>query len=42
VQTARRILQILGSAVGEPLRTQITEAMRVYERAVLKDVTWQP
>jgi uncharacterized protein (UPF0332 family) len=29
-------------AVVEPTLTQITDAMKVYERDVLKDVTWRP
>jgi uncharacterized protein (UPF0332 family) len=42
VQTANRIIQVLGAANAEPVRTQITDSMRIYERDVLKDVTWQP
>jgi uncharacterized protein (UPF0332 family) len=41
VQAAETIIQIL-DAVVEPARTQITDAMMVYERDVLKDVTWRP
>jgi uncharacterized protein (UPF0332 family) len=41
VHAAARIIQIL-DAVVEPTRTQITDAMKVYERDVLKDVTWHP
>ena len=40
VQSARRILQILDAATAEPTRTQITNAMRAYERDVLKELTW--
>ena len=40
VQAAEWIIQIL-DAIVEPTRTQITDAMKVYERDVLKDVTWQ-
>jgi uncharacterized protein (UPF0332 family) len=29
-------------AVVEPTRTRITDAMMVYERDVLKDITWRP
>jgi uncharacterized protein (UPF0332 family) len=42
VQTARRIVLVLDAATAEPTRTQVTEAMKIYERDVLKDVTWQP
>ena len=40
VPMARAIIQTLALAAQEPTRTQITDAMRVYERDVLKDVTW--
>jgi uncharacterized protein (UPF0332 family) len=42
VQAARRITQALSIATTEPTRTQITDAMKVYERDVLQVVTWQP
>lgn len=43
VRSADEIIQILEAAIGMPLvRTQITDAMRVYERDVLRQVTWQP
>ena len=42
VQIADGIIQVLDTARLEPVRTQITNAMIVYERDVLKDVTWQP
>ena len=42
VQAAERIIQILDTADSEPTRTQITEAMRSYERDVLKELTWRP
>jgi hypothetical protein len=38
---ARRIIRILDAARQEPLRTQITDAMKIYERDVLRNVTWQ-
>jgi uncharacterized protein (UPF0332 family) len=41
-QNARSVLQALDAAAREPLRTQITDAMKIYERDVLKDVTWRP
>ena len=42
VQNARQVLQALDAAAQEPLKTQITDAMKIYERDVLKDVTWHP
>jgi uncharacterized protein (UPF0332 family) len=42
IRTARAIIQTLVSCTADPLRTQITDAMRVYERDILKTVTWQP
>jgi uncharacterized protein (UPF0332 family) len=42
VQTARRIIHILDAARTIPIRSQITDAMKVYERDVLKQVTWTP
>lgn len=42
VQSARRIIQALNAAAVEPARTQITDAIRIYERDVLKHVTWKP
>ena len=42
VQTAEQIIQALDAAAVEPIRTQITDAMKVYERGVLHDVTWHP
>jgi hypothetical protein len=41
-QNARHVLQALDAAAQEPLKTQITDAMKLYERDVLKDVTWRP
>ena len=41
VQTATRVIQRLQAAAQEPTRSQITAAMCVYERDVLRDVTWQ-
>ena len=32
----------LDAAAVEPVRTQVTDAMKVYERDVLHDVTWHP
>jgi uncharacterized protein (UPF0332 family) len=42
VQAAGRIISTLDAAVADPTRTKITDAMRVYERNVLRDVTWRP
>jgi uncharacterized protein (UPF0332 family) len=39
---AERIIQWLDAARVQPTRTQITDAMKVYERDVLKNVTWHP
>jgi uncharacterized protein (UPF0332 family) len=42
VQLSKDIISVLDSAQSQPIRSQITNAMAVYERDVLKDVTWQP
>jgi uncharacterized protein (UPF0332 family) len=42
VVDAEEIIQIFDAANVEPTRTQITDAMKVYERDVLKLVTWHP
>jgi hypothetical protein len=42
IQTAEQIIQILDGAAMGSTRTQITDSMKVYERDVLKDVTWHP
>lgn len=42
VRSAEEIIQALDVAAIEPIRTQITDAMKIYERDVLKDVTWHP
>lgn len=43
VQLADEIIKVLEAAAGMPLvRTQLTDAMRVYERDVLRQVTWHP
>jgi uncharacterized protein (UPF0332 family) len=41
LQMARALIQVLAAAEQEPTRTQITDAMRIYERDVLRDVTWR-
>jgi hypothetical protein len=40
VQSAKEILQVLEAAEQEPIKTQITEAIKIYERDVLQQVTW--
>jgi uncharacterized protein (UPF0332 family) len=42
VKSAEDIIQALDAAAVDPIRTQITDAMKVYERDVLHDVTWHP
>jgi uncharacterized protein (UPF0332 family) len=42
VQVAQAVIQALDDARQEPARTRTTNAMIVYERDVLHDVTWQP
>ena len=42
IQRSEEIIQALDAAAIEPLRTRITDAMKIYERDVLKDVTWHP
>jgi uncharacterized protein (UPF0332 family) len=42
VRVAEEIIRVLDAAAVEPVRTQITDAMKVYERDVLHDVTWRP
>jgi uncharacterized protein (UPF0332 family) len=41
VQRAGAILQAIATGLVEPTRTQITAAIRDYERNVLGSVTWQ-
>jgi hypothetical protein len=40
VRAAEQTILLLGAAATEPLRSSITDAMKIYERDVLKDVTW--
>jgi uncharacterized protein (UPF0332 family) len=42
VQTAEEIIRAFDAARLEPTRTQITDAMKLYERNVLRQVTWRP
>ena len=41
-QLAEDIIRVLDAARQEPARTRMRDAMIVYERDVLQDVTWQP
>lgn len=42
VRFAEEIIKALDAARVDPIRTQITDTMKVYERDVLHDVTWHP
>jgi uncharacterized protein (UPF0332 family) len=42
VPLAEGVIRALDDARQEPARTQIVDAMIVYERDVLHDVTWRP
>lgn len=42
VQLAEGIIQALDAARQDPARTRMRDAMIIYERDVLHDVTWQP
>lgn len=42
VRLADAIIQVLDAARREPTRTRVRDAMIVYERDVLNDVTWHP
>jgi uncharacterized protein (UPF0332 family) len=42
VHLAEEVIRALDAAAIDPVRTQITDAMKIYERDVLKDVTWHP
>jgi len=42
VQLSQGIIQILDAARQEPGRTRMRDAMIIYERDVLRDVTWRP
>jgi hypothetical protein len=41
VLVAKSIIDVLDKASQEPTRTFIIEAMKAYERDILKEVTWQ-
>jgi uncharacterized protein (UPF0332 family) len=40
VGVAEKIIEYLETAKAEPMRSQIINAMKAYERDVLQDVTW--
>jgi uncharacterized protein (UPF0332 family) len=42
VRLAEQIIRFLDAARQEPTRTQVTDAMKAYERDVLNEVTWHP
>ncbi len=42
VRNAEDIIAALDAAAVEPVRTQITDAMKDYERNILRQVTWSP
>lgn len=41
LEMAHSIIEALDEALAEPLRSEITSAIKAYERDVLKEVTWQ-
>jgi uncharacterized protein (UPF0332 family) len=41
VGIAESVVRLLDEATQEPVRSRIMEAIKVYERDVLKEVTWQ-
>ena len=42
IQAAKVALPLFLAARQEPIKTQITDTIKVYERDVLRDVTWHP
>jgi uncharacterized protein (UPF0332 family) len=42
IPIAKRIILILEAAALDPIKTQITDAIKIYERDVLETVTWRP
>jgi uncharacterized protein (UPF0332 family) len=42
VRLAEQIIRLLDAARQEPVRSQITDSMKVYERDILQEQTWQP
>jgi hypothetical protein len=41
LEMAHSVIAMLDEALSEPLRSDITSAIKIYERDVLKEVTWQ-
>ncbi len=42
VLEARQIVQLLTAASVDPVRSEITDAMKIYERDILRQITWKP
>ncbi len=42
VKNAEDVIRALDAAAIEPIRTQITDAIKIYERDILHDATWHP
>ena len=42
VRLAEQVIVRLDAAAQDPTRSLITDAMKIYERDVLQDVTWHP
>jgi hypothetical protein len=42
VKLIEGVIRNMTPAENEPTRTQITEAIKVYERDILKEATWHP
>jgi uncharacterized protein (UPF0332 family) len=42
VRLTEQIVRFLDAASQEPVRSQVTDAMKVYERDVLQEQTWKP
>lgn len=40
VRSVEDIIRVFESVATEPLKTQVTDAIKVYERDVLREVTW--
>lgn len=42
VRIAQHAVLVLESAAAEPVKSQITDAIKTYERDILQEVTWKP
>jgi hypothetical protein len=42
VQNAKKVIRYLTAAMSDPWKALITDAMKDYERDILKEVTWTP